>query len=264
MEKKFTVVLLVLAVLLLSSCDSKEEIGSADGEREKVELIVSAAASLSDVLEEIQRAFHKQYPHIFITYNFGGSGKLASQIQNGAPADIFLSASEVDMDNLEKGGFIDPSSRFPFVKNGLALIAPKDSPLNLSNLGELSREEIEHFIIGDPDSVPAGRYGKQALEAVGVWESLDGNFVYVSDVRQVVTQIEAGNGDIGIVFLTDAQTVSNSKIVLQIDGSLHDEIIYPGAIVSTSSNKKAAQQFLDFLKGNEAIQMFNEYGFMTN
>ncbi|MGN7403386.1 molybdate ABC transporter substrate-binding protein [Cytobacillus praedii] len=281
MFKKFKFVPILatlLLVLFLTACnsnDTTEPVKEAEepategtehaAEEPKLEgeLIISAAASLTDAAEELKSTFNKVNPNVTITYNFGGSGALATQIQEGAPADIFMSASQKDMDTVEDLGLLLDDSRFDFASNAIVLVTKKSNDITLEKLEDIATLDISHIAMGDPESVPAGRYGKAAFEAVGVWDKIESKMVYVSDVRQALTQVETGNADLGIAFSTDAKTSDTVKAVINIDPSLHDAIIYPAAIVKSSENAEVAKAYLDFLNSDEGKTILESYGFIT-
>ena len=258
----------VLMILLLTACGSNEQDSAEDNSNSSADseakLIISAAASLTDALEEIKTAFNKENPDISITYNFGGSGNLSQQIQQGAPTDIFLSASKKDMDTISEKTLIDEDSRFDFVQNQLVVITEKSNTLKLPAIEDLATIDIGNLAMGDVEAVPAGRYGKASLENSGVWDNIENKVVYFSDVRQVLTQVETGNAELGIVYRTDAIQSDKVKIIHDIDSSLHDPIIYPAAIIKDSQNKEAATKYLDFLKSEKGKEILQSYGFITN
>lgn len=279
---KFLPILAILLALFLTACNSndtskekeeetpvtetetpetepvKEEEPTLEGE-----LIISAAASLTDAAEEIKTVFASKYPDVTITYNFGGSGSLATQIQEGAPADIFMSASQKDMNTVDDLGLLLEDTRFDFAGNAIVLVTEKSNDITLDKLEDIATLDIEHIAMGDPESVPAGRYGKAAFEAVGVWEQIKDKFVFVSDVRQALQQAETGNADLAIAFSTDAKLTETVKEVIKIDSSLHDAIIYPAAVVKDSQNPEAAKAYLDFVKNGEGKDILASYGFVT-
>lgn len=274
----FSILAALLLVLFLTACNSNNTTKPAKDAEEPVteekepvaeepklegELIISAAASLTDAAEEIKATFNEVNPDVTITYNFGGSGSLATQIQEGAPADIFMSASQKDMDTVDDLGLLLDGSRFDFASNAIVLVTEKSNDITLEKLEDIATLDISHIAMGDPESVPAGRYGKAAFEAVGVWDKIESKMVYVSDVRQALAQVETGNADLGIAFNTDAKATDTVKTVINIDPSLHDAIIYPAAIVKDSENTEAAQAYLDFLKGDEGKAILESYGFIT-
>lgn len=273
MFKKYNLfaIIAVLVALLLTACSGNNDTSSEPKEKEKkkedepqVEIIVSAAASLTDVAEEIKAKFNEKNPNITVTYNFGSSGKLSQQIQQGAPADIFLSASKKDMDFLAENKLIVEDSRFDFAGNELVVITEKSKELELAKLEDIATLDVKNIVMGDTEATPLGRYGKEALQTLGVWDKIESKMVYMSDVNQVLTHVETQNAEIGIVFNTDAQRAENVKILTKIDKSLHAPVIYPAAAINTSKAQEAAQLYLDFLGSDEGKSILEAKGFLVN
>ncbi|WP_227394928.1 molybdate ABC transporter substrate-binding protein [Jeotgalibacillus aurantiacus] len=237
----------IIGAFLLAGCSQSEQSDTA-----KTELTISAAASLQDALEEIQSDFEQDNPDIKIQFNIGSSGSLSQQISQGAPVDLFFSAAEEPFDRLSEEGLI--SSEVDLLGNSLVLITPNEQ--EVSALEELP--ETVRISIGTPESVPAGQYAKEALEALDLWETVEGKMVYAKDVRQVLTYVETGNVDAGIVYQTDAMSSEDVTVVEELDSELHAPIVYPLGIVKES---EAARLFYDYLKSEEALAVFEEYGF---
>lgn len=273
MLKKINVfsIFALLLTLFLTGCSSsnstsvkEESKTTSEAPEEKTEIIISAAASLTDVGEEIKKAFSEENPNITVTYNFGGSGNLAQQIQQGAPADIFLSASKKDMDTLSESDQIVEDSRFDFVSNELVIITEKTNDIKLPTLKDIANVDVNNIVMGDAEAVPAGRYGKESFENVGVWDKIESKLVFVSDISQVLTQVETGNAELGVAYNTDALRSEKVKIVSKIDDKLHAPIIYPAAIIKNSKNQDAANLYLAFLKSEEGKSILKSQGFITN
>lgn len=251
-------VLLLLTCIglpLLSSCQQSD---SSDGQT--TEIFVSAAASLSDSMEEIKHDYEEENPDIKLTLNYGGSGKLAQQIQQGAPVDVFLSADQEWMDMLENKKMILNDTREDFVKNTLVMIGSKNADLNVNNFTDLS-PAVGQIAIGNPESVPAGNYAKEALTHIDKWDALIDQFVYAKDVTQVLSYVESGNTKVGFVYDSDALRSDKVKVLAEADSSWHDPIVYPGAATSSSEHPEAAKDFVSFLTSNHAQEIFESYGF---
>ncbi|MGO0062759.1 molybdate ABC transporter substrate-binding protein [Brevibacillus fluminis] len=228
---------------------------------QKADLTIAAAASLTDALNELKTSFNADYPNYHLTFTFGSSGKLATQIQQGAPADVFLSASKKDMDTLEASKLIAPSTRVNFAENRLVLVAPKDTKLPVAGFDKINPDAIKQMAIGNPDSVPAGRYAKETLTNVGLWDKLQSKIVFASDVRQVLTYVESGNVDVGAVYTSDALSTDKVKILAIADTKWHSPIVYPGAVVNTSTFASEADVFLDYLNSEKAMLILSKHGF---
>ncbi|MGO9620713.1 MAG: molybdate ABC transporter substrate-binding protein [Desulfobaccales bacterium] len=224
------------------------------------ELIVSAAASLTNVLKEVAGQFEKTHPGVKITCNFAASGSLLQQIAQGAPVDVFAAADQKTMNQAQEKGLIVPASRKNFVSNTLVLIAPAGSSLPLAGLGNLALPEVKRVALGNPETVPVGRYTQEALTKAGLWEILKPKFIYGESVRQVLDYVSRGEVDAGLVFATDAAIAKGTvKIVAEVQG--HQPIIYPVALVAAGQKQDLAQSFVDFILSPTAQEVFKKYGF---
>ncbi|TBR58030.1 molybdate ABC transporter substrate-binding protein [Westiellopsis prolifica IICB1] len=225
------------------------------------ELLVSAAASLKDVMEEIKTNYQQTKPNINIKYNFGASGALLQQIQQGAPVDVFISAGKKQIDTLEQSGQIVAGTRGILAKNRLVLIVPNNST-GVSSFNNLKDANIKKIAIGEPRSVPAGQYAEEALKKLGIYESIKPKFVYANNVRQVLAAVESGNADAGLVYQTDAKISNKVKVVVAADEKYHSPIVYPLAVLKRTKNLEPAKDFLQFLSGEQAKTVLQKYGFI--
>lgn len=223
-------------------------------------VVVSAAISLKDALDELGRIFEQNHPGTKITFNYAGSGTLQHQIEQGAPVDIFFSAAEKQMDALESQGLIAAGTRRTVVANELVLIVPAGSGA-VRSFQDLARPEVKIIALGEASTVPAGMYARQTLEHLGLAAVTEKKAVYAKDVRQVLTYVETGNADAGIVYQTDARISSKVRIVATAPAASHEPILYPAAIVKNATEPAAAREFLEFLGGAEARAVFAKYGF---
>lgn len=225
-------------------------------------LTISVAASATDVMNAIAPKFEQKHPNINISYNFAASGTLQQQIEQGAPVDIFLSAGVQPMEKLSNKRLIIEESRYNLLGNKMVLIVPKSEINSLvHNFQELITSEIKRIAIGDPNSVPAGNYGKSVLTSLGVYETLKPKFVFGKDVRQVLTYVETGNADAGLVYQTDAKSSQQVKVVAIAPTESHPPIVYPIALIEGTDHLRSAQQFLTFLKQPSIQAIFESYGF---
>lgn len=224
-------------------------------------LLISAAASLKEVLEEIKPLYQQTQPNVNISYNFGSSGALQQQIEQGAPVDIFISAAKKQMDALEQKRYLLAGTRKIIAKNRLVLVVPKNV-VGVSSFYNLKDEKIKKIGIGEPRSVPAGQYAQQVLEKLNIWKTVKPKIVYANNVRQVLASVESGNADAGLVYKTDAKISNKIKVVVAADEKYHSPIIYPLAVVKRGKNVDAAKAFAQFLSGNEARVVFQKYGFI--
>ncbi len=224
------------------------------------ELVVSAAASLTNAFSEIGAAYEKTAPDTKVIFNFGSSGQLLQQIEKGAPVDIFASADLATMDKAEAGGFVEKSTRAIIAKNTLVLAAPVNGETNISGLADLSGDKVKRVAIGDPGFVPAGKYAKQSLSSAGLWEALQPKLILGANVRQVLEYVSRGEVDAGIVFVTDAMIAKDTvKMVATLSG--HDLIAYPIAVVAGGKNITEAKGFANFAQGAEGRGILRKYGF---
>jgi molybdate transport system substrate-binding protein len=220
-------------------------------------LLLSAAASLQDALKEVKLL--DQQTKLNITYNFGASGALQQQIENGAPVDIFISAANKQMDALDSKNLIIKETRRNLLSNQLVMIVPKTSSA-INNFRQLTDSKVKKIAIGEPKSVPAGQYAEEVFLKLGILEQVRSKFVLGNNVRQVLSAVETGNVDAGIVYLTDTKT-SNLIKVVAVAENLHSPIVYPIAILKNSKNIDAAKEYLQFLSSNQAKAVFKKYGF---
>ncbi|ASK61788.1 molybdate ABC transporter substrate-binding protein [Virgibacillus phasianinus] len=254
MVKRLFMLCMLLSTLV--ACDSTESTDPSNKE-----LFISAAASLSGALNEISEKFEANNPNVTITLNMSGSGKLAQQIQQGAPVDVFLSADQHWMDVLASDNLLLSSTRINFTKNNLVLITQKKSPGIVRGLNELSKESFDQIAIGNPKSVPAGSYAKDALTNLGLWDELKDSFVFAKDVSQVLTYIETGNAEIGFVYGSDLHRAEGVKVLTEIDKELYTPIVYPAAVLSESEQPELAKEFLSFIQSDSAQTILKNYGF---
>lgn len=226
-----------------------------------VTMTVSAAASLQDVLEAISPQFQAAHPDITVDYNFGSSGALQQQIEQGAPTDVFFSASTQQMDALAKKRLILPESRQNLVTNRLVLITSKTSTLNITDFTQLKDANFRHLAVGEFRSVPAGQYAEQVFAHMGLLEPLRSKFVFGNNVRSSLSAVESENAELGVVYATDAALSNRVKVLATAPAGSHKPILYPIAIINSSSHPDEAQTFMDFLTTNPVQKTFEEFGF---
>ncbi|MEB3103601.1 molybdate ABC transporter substrate-binding protein [Ferviditalea candida] len=254
---------LILALTLLSvlwGCSGKSVETVPNGSDAKVDLTISAAASLTDSLQEIKSIYEKNNKSVQLNLNLGGSGALQQQIEQGAPADIFISASAKNMKLLVDGHLIDQDQQQVLLHNELVLVTPKTGSVSVTRLADLQKPEFTHISIGEP-GVPAGDYTREALAFYKIGNDLQAKLVPCKDVRQVLTYVESGNAEAGFVYKTDALTTDQVKIALTVDPQSYKAIEYPVGIVKATRHPKEAADFYHFLQGAEARAVFQKYGF---
>lgn len=242
------------------------EASETEAAAEQQEILVAAAASLRYVMEDkIQPAFEEANPDVKVSFTFDSSGKLQTQIEEGADADVFFSAAKKQMKALDEEGLVDSDSIVELLENKITLIVPKGSELGITGFEDITK--AEKIALGDPESVPVGQYAKEAFENLGMWEEVEAKTSFGTNVTEVLSWVAAGSADAGIVYLTDATTSDQFEDVEVVgfapDGSV-SKVIYPVGIVSASTRKDAAQKFVDYLGTDEALEAFAEYGFSAN
>jgi molybdate transport system substrate-binding protein len=223
-------------------------------------VLVFAAASLTDSLKEIGAAWEKE-TRIRVVANLGGSSMLARQIKEGAPADLFLSADEAQMDGLEKAGLIVAGTRKSLLSNTLVVVVPRENSRELSSGRDLAGPLVSRIALAEPSSVPVGVYSKNFLASLGLWAAVAPKIVPTENVRATLAAVESGNVDAGIVFKTDALVSKKVKIAFEVPASRGPAISYPFALVKGAPNEKAARAFLEHLASREARAVFAKYGF---
>lgn len=254
-KSKLAALLCSLAILVaLTACGS----GETERQGKSVTLTVSAAASLTDALQEAADVFHEEHPDIEVDFNFGGSGALQQQISQGAPADMFFSASQSDFDVLLENGSIAEEQSVNLLQNELVLVTPWDNQTvtSFDNIQEASQ-----IAVGTPESVPAGKYSMQTFDSLGMTADVEPLLVYAEDVRAVLTYVERGEIDAGLVYRTDALTSDSVEIADAAPEGAHEPIVYPVGLIEESDNTEAAEIFYKFLQAEDALAVFEKYGF---
>ncbi|MCM3387055.1 molybdate ABC transporter substrate-binding protein [Ureibacillus chungkukjangi] len=253
--KKLVTICFICLIAIMGGC-SQSSSGKDD---DSLVLTISAASSLKNVLEELRDEFKKKHQEIDIQFNFGASGSLSKQIEQGAPVDLFLSASNDKFEKLTDLGLIQESATF--ISNELVLITGKSGDVTLDKTEDLASIEVEKISIGTPSIVPAGAYAKQVLEHFNLWSKIENKIIYAKDVRQVLTYVETGNVEAGFVYKTDAISSERIQIIESVDDASHDLITYPIGILENTDSLSEAKQFYEFLQGEEAKEIWVEYGF---
>ena len=232
----------------------------ASDEAEPVELLVGAAMSLYDVTKDLAEAYQAENPHVTLDFTYASSGALQGQIEEGAPIDIFMSAAAAQMWNLEEQGLIYGTGR-NVVTNTVALIVPADSDLDIESFADLASDHVGIVGVGDPEAMPIGRFAQEVFVSLEIDDVVYEKAVLGSDVRQILTWVELGEVDAGVVFMTDAITSEDVRVIEVADGALHSPSVNPVGIVETSAHREAAQSFIDFLFSDAARAIFERHGF---
>ena len=226
------------------------------------EISVSAAISLKNAFEEIGRLYEKDDNETRVIFNFGASGDLKKQIEGGAPVDIFASAAQKDMSDLSEKNLIIKDSRFDFASNSVVLVKPVSSKIKISSFDDLAKPEIKKICIGNPASVPAGKYAKEVLNHFSVFGKIENRLVFAENVRQVLDYVSRNEVDAGVVYETDAMSVPEKVVIaVKAPSGSHTPVVYPAAIVAGSSNQEASGKFMDFLKSEKSSVILKKFGF---
>lgn len=257
--KKFITLLSLLMVLSACSNSNNTLNETISAENNQTQLLVAAAASLEYSYEELIPIFESQ-TGIKVKGTYDSSGKLQTQIEEGLEADVFMSAAMKQMNTLVDEELIYEDSVVELLENKIVLIAPIDSTEFLDFEDIIKANTIA---IGDPESVPAGQYAKEALTTLGLWEEVVAKSSLGTNVTEVLNWVVEGSADVGIVYATDAAT-TELKVIEAPEGSLTESVIYPVGIVNSSKNQDAAKLFIEFLQSDEAIEIFEKYGFSAN
>lgn len=276
-KSKAIAALLALAVSVtacLTGCGRTNTDTNADAS-EKTELVVFAAASMTETLNQIKTDYEAQHKDITLTYNFDSSGTLKTQIQEGATCDVFISAAQKQMDQLdaskdntanpEQLDFINSDSRMDLLENKVVLVVPENNPKNINSFDDL-KSKLESgdvlLAMGNSD-VPVGQYTQKILQYLGLDEKAladAGEITYGSNVKEVTTQVSEGSADCGVVYYTDAYS-AGLKIVGEATEEMCGKTIYPAAVMKNSEHPEQAQEFLDYLSSDAAAKVFEKVGF---
>lgn len=244
-----------------TEAESKAEAKADLGEQS---ILVAAAASLKNAYEdELIPMFEEQYPGVTVEGTYDSSGKLQTQIEEGLEADVFMSAATKQMKALDDEGMIASDTIVNLLENKIVLIVPTGSDSKIDSFEKIG--DAASIALGDPESVPAGQYAKEALTNLNVWDSIQDKVSFGTNVTEVLNQVAAASADAGIVYATDAASKADQVTVVAEapEGSLEKKVIYPVAVVKATAHEDAAKAFVDFLQTPEAIAVFESYGFVA-
>ncbi len=249
MNTKYLITIFLVAAMIagVSGCLSGNQ-----KDNKPVEITVSAASSLSDTFKEIGAEFQKKNPEFKINFNFGASGVLQKQIEQGASVDIFASASQAEMDSLDEKGLIIKATRTNFTGNKLVIVAH-------SNLTIEQLERLDKIAIGNPKTVPAGLYARTFLENAGIYGVVKQKLIFAENVRQVLDYVERQEVDAGFVYFSD--TLKSNMSVSPVNDSLYPVIVYPIAVVKDSRQSAISGQFIEYIRGDKGQTILHKYGF---
>lgn len=254
---KFVSVLLMITSLCLIAGCAKQTAGNS------TTLNISAAASLKDSMDEIKQLYGSEKANVTLKINYGSSGTLQQQIEQGAEVDIFISAAPKQMDALQSKDLILKDSRKDLLLNDVVLIIPKDNT-EIKDFNDLITDKVKKIALGEPKSVPAGQYAEEIFTKLGILDKIKSKAVYGNDVKEVLSWVETGNADAGIVYATDAKVSGKVKVISTAPLDSHKPVVYPAAIIKTSKEADSAKDFMKYLTSDKAKAVFEKYGFKVN
>ncbi len=257
---------LVTAILLFSIVSAVFVSGCGTRKKESpqpVEITILAAASLTDVCNEIKTKYEAANKGVMLTFSYGSSGALQTQIEEGAPADLFMSAATKQMMALDEKGLMESGTITELLENKVVLIVPKDSSAGIETFEDVATEKVSMIGLGDPASVPVGQYSEEIFTSLGILETVKKKANYGTDVRNVLSWVETGVVDCGVVYATDANISQNVTVVTSAPEGTCKPVIYPVGVVKASKNKEAARAFMEYLQTDEIMELFETYGFST-
>ena len=260
MKKKLfaSVLCIAMGVILLAGCGNSNT-GNAKAEETTVTLF--AAKSLNSVMDELITEYNKKNPKVKIVGSYDSSGTLLTQIEEGAPADLFFSAATKQMTALNDEGLMDPDSIVKLLENKVVLIVPEGSDKDITSFEDVATDKVGMIGLGEPGSVPVGQYSEEIFSSLGILDTVKTKANYGSDVRTVLSWVETGAVDCGVVYATDAYVGENIQIVCEAPVGSCKQVIYPVGIVKASEHADAAAEFLAYLQTDHAMQKFEGYGF---
>lgn len=277
MKKIIALVLIVCLTLSFSACSnnaepaaSQDSSSAADSSQDVKEaeaavnetLLIAAAASLKNCFgDELIPLFEEKYPNIKVDATFDSSGKLQTQIEEGADVDVFMSAAMKQMNALDEKELMVKDSIIKLLENKIVLIVPKDNDKGIAVFEDIIKADT--VAVGDPESVPAGQYAKEAFENLGLWDEVSAKSSLGTNVTEVLNWVSEGSADAGVVYSTDAASKENVIVVAEAPEGSVSPVIYPVGIVKSSTKQDAAKLFVEFLKSEEALIVFEKYGFTS-
>lgn len=258
MKKRISLILVAVFCLVfaLAGCGN-------NAAKQKGTITVAAAASLKNCMDDqLIPAFNKKYPNIKVQTSYDSSGKLQTQIEQGADIDVFFSAAMKQMNALKDKGLLADNSVVQLLENKIVLVAPANNPKGLAAFTDIVK--ADKIAIGDPKSVPAGQYAQEALTNLKLWDQVSAKASLGSNVTEVLTWVAEGSADAGVVYKTDAASNSKVKVIAEAPADSVSKVIYPVGIVKASKNQDASKAFIEYLKTDEALKIFESYGFTAN
>lgn len=272
LRKVLVCVTMCSMVLSLSGCGTSQATETKENaEATEVTLNVFAAASMTETLTKIQELYKEVAPNVTLVFNFDSSGTLKTQIQEGADCDVFISAAQKQMNQLDKDAdpevntegldYVLEGTRINLLENKVVLAVPDGNPKGIESFADLGTDKLSLLALGNED-VPVGQYSEEILTHLGILDQLEqeNKITYGSNVKEVTTQVSEAAADAGIIYATDAYS-AELPVVAQADDAMCKQVIYPAAVLNISENQDAAEAFLDYLKTDDCMKVFEEVGF---
>ena len=272
LRKVLACVTMCSMVLSLTGCGTSQATETKENaEAAEVTLNVFAAASMTETLTEIQELYKEVAPNVTLVFNFDSSGTLKTQIQEGADCDAFISAAQKQMNQLDKDAdpevntegldYVLEGTRINLLENKVVLAVPDGNPKGIESFADLGTDKLSLLALGNED-VPVGQYSEEILTNLGMLDQLEqeNKITYGSNVKEVTTQVSEAAADAGIIYATDAYS-ADLPVVAQADDTMCKQVIYPAAVLNISENQDAAEAFLDYLKTDDCMKVFEEVGF---
>lgn len=272
LRKVFACVTMCSMVLSLAGCGTSQATEMKENaEAAEVTLNVFAAASMTETLTEIQEMYKEVAPNVTLVFNFDSSGTLKTQIQEGTDCDVFISAAQKQMNQLDKDAnpevntegldYVLEGTRINLLENKVVLAVPDGNPKGIESFADLGTDKLSLLALGNED-VPVGQYSEEILTNLGILDQLEqeNKITYGSNVKEVTTQVSEAAADAGIIYATDAYS-AGLPVVAQADDIMCKQVIYPAAVLNISENQDAAEAFLDYLKTDDCMKVFEEVGF---
>lgn len=260
--KKLGIIGLFLSLAIgVVGCSSSEDKSKKDdtASEETVTLNISAAASLQEAMAELETKFKEIEANVKLEVNLGASGALQQQIEEGAPCDVFISAGEKQMTALSDKDLLLADTNKTLLTNDLVLVVAKGT--KVKDLDALSTDDISKIAIGDPESVPAGKYAKEVLDNTKIYDKVKDKLVLAKDVKEVLAWVQQGNAEVGFVYLSDAQGDDGVEVAYTTEADSHSPINYPIAVLKSSEKQDKAKAFEEFLLSADGQTILEKYGF---
>lgn len=261
--RSLSVLLSIVMVFALAGCTSSSETKKKTTKEQKpVTLTISAAASLKDSMDEIKKLYAKEKPNVTLNINYGSSGTLEQQIEQGADVDLFMSAATKQMDALSKKGLLLEDTKANLLGNTVVLVVKKDSSLSINNFNDLATDKVKKVALGEASTVPAGQYAQEILTTLNILDKVKTKAVYGKDVKEVLNWVETGNADAGIVYGTDAKASTKVKVIATASSDLYKTpVVYPVSVIKASKNTADTKEFLKFISSSKGKAVFVKCGF---